>query len=442
MHYRFCTSHALSLSGKPGVPVSDDTCRVSEPLKVDAQSSGRLARYRRSMHLHLLVSVFVTDDGLLRLDTGKLDRGPGSRLDLLLTSLHSLRALPWSSAVIRIQLDTTYRHFSQDLEKMMLSWFPMAKYHHERLDTFRAWATEVNSSVPPESVTLLMANDDHALLPGAAADFLRIAQALDSSTDPRCMGLMTHHPEVWGQVCSPWTLSVDLAEGMVWTQSDEPIGTVLLRQELLQEWFREDFTGGERLVRPDNPFGPSVSFEPARCAVPLREVMRHLDGYSHVGIRKPAAPLRATVLVPASGQLDSAIERPWKVANWPSRLHSWNMKSDVDLHRQSESQSSPHLDWRGDVAALQAAGSHRYSLRTVALQVPDRGRHPQAYRTLVWVIAVLTWPLLRRAPRSALDMTFASMVRAPEHQTMVKRYGWRHLIRHRLRAVAIRAQSL
>ena len=41
---------------------------------------------------------------------------------------------------------------------------------------------------------------------------------------------------------------------------------------------------GHKIVRPDNPFGPSVPLKNILELTPSTELFRHLDGYGHVGI--------------------------------------------------------------------------------------------------------------------------------------------------------------
>jgi hypothetical protein len=77
---------------------------------------------------------------------------------------------------------------------------------------------------------------------------------------------------------------------------------------LFKEWWQSDFTNGKKFVRPDNPFGPSVSFISAPVYIPNREFFRHLDGYGHVGIKSKSASSLAPCCVMKGSEI---IHKTW-----------------------------------------------------------------------------------------------------------------------------------
>lgn len=380
------------------------------------------------MYLHLLVSVIITDSGLMRVNTGHLSRPHGGRLALFLTSLASLKQLPWTSGRIHVAFDSAYKEDSARTLAVIQEWFPRAEVLSGRLSTYQEWSDEVVHHTPTGSVVLLAANDDHALMPGASDEFMRVARALSESSSLECMGLVTHFPEVWAMTATPWGPSSRIEDDILWSCTSDPIGTCLVRSEFLLSWFESDFTGGAIFVRPDNPFGPSVSLQGASCVIPRREVMRHLDGYSHVGIRRPCSPLRPTVTL-ASVQQTSDVESTWISGDWPRSLRAWRASSKIDLIRTSTSCPSASRDFAGDVASLQAAFAHRWNFRHLSLLLPDRGRRPSLYRFSVTSATLLTPTCLKRAPRFLLDHTVGRLLHGDETVAIVARNGWRPALR-------------
>jgi hypothetical protein len=134
---------------------------------------------------------------------------------------------------------------------------------------------------------LLITYDDHAFIDDNTDEFLQVAErVLELNNDGKQVyGLLTHFPEIIG--------SLPLYSGTRFLQTHrdycliparKPLGAVLLTYSTLQDWFKSNIWGKGRIVAPENYFGPSIITPYATGVVPKKEILRHLDGYSHVGI--------------------------------------------------------------------------------------------------------------------------------------------------------------
>jgi hypothetical protein len=385
--------------------------------------------------MHLLVSVFVTDNGLRRYETGFARTDTDSRLDVFLTAMNSARALPWSSVRIFFELDGAYARYTHQVRDTLSVWFPGSTITSRRLEYFSDW-NRVSRDYELSSCILLNTNDDHAFVPGSQGPLLTLADEVCGVSDGRAVGQVTHFSEAWSDAASPWSRGAMTPRGNLRVPVRWTVGTCLVTTDFFRSWWGTDFTNGSRIVRPDNPFGPSVEFRPAPSFVPTREIMRHMDGYSHVGLKRPLAPLRSTVKLRAPAQVGSLTHRAWQVGDWPKRLYAWSGSQYPDIRRTSNLSATTSLDFRGDVAALQAAWAHRISSRHVDRLIPNRGRFPRVYRGGVCIVTACTPTVLTRWPRFTMDQTLGRLLglaakRLPAANAALVRsgmFGWRAVI--------------
>ena len=382
--------------------------------------------------MHLLVSVFVTDHGLRRYKTGIARSATDSRLDVFLTAMKSARAIPWSSVCIFFELDGVYARYTDRVREVLATWFPGSMVAARRLEFFGDW-NRVSHDYENGGCILLNTNDDHAFVPGGHDPLLALADEVCGVSDRRALGNVTHFSEAWGNATTPWSHGAMTPRGHLMIPVSWTVGTCLVTTEFFRSWWGADFTNGSRIVRPDNPFGPSVEFEPAPSFVPMREVMRHMDGYSHVGLKRPLAPLRSTVKLNESAGVTSLDDQAWQVGDWPKRLYAWSGRPHPDIRRTSTLSPTSSRDFRGDVAALQSAWAHRIGSRHIARVVPNRGRFPRVYRGGVVLVTACTPTVLTRWPRFAMDQTLGRLLgvaakRLPAANAALVRtgmFGWR-----------------
>lgn len=238
------------------------------------------------MKIHLLMTCFLTESAI------QADGYYGSeplqdKLLQLLSTLHTLRKIPFDSLDFRISLDSRYQPHAGDLKDAIHRWFPNAKEIEGRLEDYSGWKSAVASIPHDIDWVLLMANHDHVFLGERHEEFFSYLEGL-SAIGGYEIAHISHWTEALGWQATKAS-KANLPGFQLEFFSGETIGTVAVRRATLEGWFREDFTEGKKFVRPDNPFGPSVRFAPQRQSLPMKEFFRHLDGYGHVGLSAPFA---------------------------------------------------------------------------------------------------------------------------------------------------------
>lgn len=259
--------------------------------------------------VHLLMSCFITDVPIQGpAYYGAADSQP-DKLAQLLTTVHSLRELRFESSSIYLELDEGFEARATLVGQAVSRWMPdKAYYSKKRLSQFSQWQSALGR-IEDSGWILLMNNHDHPFVSQYVAEWEAFLEELDNSDAN--FAYVSHWPEAMGWrrlKVSKWATS-GLALGFF---DSETIGTVLVRTAYLKSLFERDFTEGKPFVRPDNPFGPNLTFERQFIPVPKVEFFRHLDGYGHVGLNlRMASTLRNQVVL--SG-MKWAID-PWRYAS-------------------------------------------------------------------------------------------------------------------------------
>ena len=357
---------------------------------------------------NMLCSVFVTDNGLNKHDTGCLRRDFPSRVELFLTSMLSLSNLNWGNVSLYVELDDNYLEFEDLVSRKLLEWFPRALLHHYRLETFAQWKEAVQSveadSDDHDAPVLLTTNDDHALVPGAEGEFLRLCERVYQSSYDLAVGQVSHFPEVWGRLGRPGARFESPPEENLSSWMTYVSGTVILKQSQLSGWFESDFTNGNRFVRPDNPFGPWAPVKRIPILVPRREVMRHMDGYTHVGIRHPCSPLRPTVSLTKSAAGLRIEINPWKTGLAPQNVAAWTSSERPDLLVPEAIGSL--ASFRSHATNIQAALSFRIGFRNLGQLRSAVNDSKRSDFIVGFVLAFFSITVLRLIPRYIADRSF------------------------------------
>ena len=246
-----------------------------------------------SPKLHLLFSVILTNKSLPGgLSYGKNLNQIQNKVDQFLCVIHSISKIDFYSIDFYLQFDSEYINVKHAVYSRIYKLFPTAVIHNNRLETFQTWKDAFSRISNKVDFILLKTNHDHAFVHESYEDFAYFLEDLQS-LGPRSLGAISHWPEMIGQhglrpVPSNRPNLVNFLQVTNWT-----IGTCLVSRELFKEWWQHDFTDGDRVTRPDNPFGASVNFDSTPMLIPPREFFRHLDGYGHVNVKsRLAAPVR------------------------------------------------------------------------------------------------------------------------------------------------------
>jgi hypothetical protein len=258
-----------------------------------------------------------------------------------------------------------WRHLRPEVTREILTIFPSAVLREGRFSQRQHWH-EASLQYNDDDIIYLHSNDDHAFVAETTEEFLGLCDRLYRDKQLK-MAALTHFPEMVGLLARErYGKNRRAAAKQRVVEVDYAIGTVLCRGDFFKSWWLEGAVNDEdRIVRPDNPFGQSVSFAAAKMLIPRREVFRHLDGYSHIGLHRPLLPLRNTrVLARSQNQTFFKAENtPWIRGLWPGRFVTSSGRG-VDFHSTISARSDPLFSrLRSSIAHLQACWALRISFR-------------------------------------------------------------------------------
>jgi len=184
------------------------------------------------------------------------------------------------------------------------------------------------------------------------------------------------------------------------------LGTTLVRGDFFKSWWTsEKFERHELVVRPDNPLGKSVRFTPTQMLIPPTEQMRHMDGYSHIGLFLPLAPLRNYVAYKGAGSQLEETDNGWKFGYWPAKIVAVH-GTGVDVHRVHMRPGDSLLRHiQIGIARVRATCALRISI-SQTIKVLRNGNNPIARKAVLpaMLIALLSPSVLRNACNYFLDL--------------------------------------
>jgi hypothetical protein len=362
---------------------------------------------------HLLASVFVTPLGLgaQKYKLGHFEKPTEFfRIERYLSSLHSLKDIEWGSVHIYLGLARQWEKLFEEVRTATLEIFPSAIVESGNLRNRLDWWTAAKN-FDDESLVYLHSNDDHFLMPGADKEFNRIVDVMSKSGAK--LAHLTHFPEFRAQLA---TSSVSLPSGVRGISITMPIGTMLIRADFFKSWWTHggQFDDDHLIVRPDNPFGESVKFDPEVALVGSAEVLRHMDGYAHVFLSRPLTPLPNTVEFQPNSSPNCQVSE-LKLGLWPAPLGAFSKKANaVAAHLTSGDDfmsASRYGQFRLAVARYQAAWGLKIDLssfREIHLAQKPLYFFPSLFGALV---ALTTWPVARNIPDLILTPLLMRLLR-------------------------------
>lgn len=326
--------------------------------------------------VHLLFSVYLTSEPLTPKGYYR-NSVEQDKMNQLLTTLSSIRDLSFASGELRIELGDEYATRQLAVESFVDQRFNQLRYVNKRLENFGDWARALSEIPKTTDWVLLLNNHDHAFI---GRDKNQWNEFLSVITPLRTFDLIqiSHWTETLG-----WSkLRVgSLTEGrkFLYFRDTTCIGAVLIRPELLQSCFDRDFTKGARFVRPDNPFGPKMTFSERPVLVPDTEFFRHLDGYGHVGLTdKFASSLRSNATMSVDGEL---VQQDWQYAQHPFESDSKDLlllPSMYPAPQRIEQDLLPNL--------LYLATRYRFRTRIVAYFVSKFGFSTKLFFRCIYIL--------------------------------------------------------
>jgi hypothetical protein len=353
---------------------------------------------------HLLVSVYLTSVGLAnhkyRLHHAADLTDPYFRVGRFLTGLASLRNIPWSSVSIHFDTQPSWQSLKPKISQSIQQIFPNCAPIESRLSNAAEWLT-VASQFRDDDVVYLHTNDDHAFVAESHHEFLYLSAQLARHPELK-LGAVTHFPEMigmlarqsWGKWKSPRHRTIEV---------EYAIGTTLVRADFFREWWHpEKWTDNDVVVRPDNPLGKSVKFSRVRMIVSQREIFRHLDGYSHVGIDYPVPALRN--IRRFDEELRSVVvQENWTTGYWPAPLLTFD-RTGVDCYRTSSDEFSPRAEqFASAVAWVQSMWALRIFFCEGYAILRCNTRLSIWSRICVILVALMDWRIGRNLIDKVLD---------------------------------------
>ena len=240
----------------------------------------------------LFLNVFITNKFLTYYYRGLLPSF--NRLDVFKYSLASLSVIKWSRVIIYYELDTIYENRRSELDEYIQDLFDQPVVFNYRNTQQSHWqkAMEELFSLEDDLVWFLC-NDDHIFIDYETSLLYRIEAKLKkmSAKYPYVSCNFSHWPEYLYMGSKYYS-----SEGTIECSEDYCVRIlstnnsiqIVNKNWLRYVWFEHDY-GDAFLPRTDWRKYP-VKFPPAACIIPYREMVRHFDGYSHVGLDINACP--------------------------------------------------------------------------------------------------------------------------------------------------------
>jgi len=356
----------------------------------------------------MLVSVYLSPNGLghqcYDLGVVATQAGPFFRLGRFLTGLYTLSTVPWESIKVFVEVDEVWIEQQDQIHRAVRVLLPNADVHGWRLRKRAEWSRVAND-YSDSDVVYLHANDDHALVHRSPEEFMKVCEQMQVNKDI-ALGAVTHFPEMVGllQRARQRPATKTLAKQRL-VNVEGVWGTTLVRGEHFKTWWKPDtFDDDEIVVRPDNPLGKSVSFLPATMLVPRTELVRHLDGYSHVDVRYPYGALRN--LIDFQQDHDYPLRHNlewWNDELWPKAIFA-DSPQGADLLTTlppSERRKSLTESLRLGVARIQHACALRIAVRELGSCIDYPTQLPKSIRVPALLLSILSSPQMLR---NALDL--------------------------------------
>lgn len=318
------------------------------------------------MKTHLLFTSLITENRRrVHIGTEKFENR--NRVNIFLTVIESLNALPIDSADFFIEFDETTNWAQEFVSSQILKLPFKVNIHSHRLSTFEQWKRiALSEDLQSSEQLVLFANDDHVFVPSNLGEYLRCSQIQRQASreypNSTIMVLLTHFPEVHAAIPIAQATKTLVKHGQDYmVPVITPIGAVLITPLDFLRWFESDFTRGQTFVNPENPFGPSLQLKEGLYIVPRIELFRHLDAYSHVGLLGwPYQVMNITSSVDKESDVFELTKHPWILSQ--------------ELAEPSENQEQIYLvdskiegDVYGFAASITKASAIRPSIQSIRL---------------------------------------------------------------------------
>ena len=232
----------------------------------------------------LFINVFITNK--------RARVTPDDRFEVFKYMLHRLSLVDrWSKAVIYCKLDSEYEHKEEELCQYVHELFNDFSFYPDRVMYQKDWQVAVQGVLDhPDNLVWFLSNDDHIYIP-QDAEIVDEAIELLNREEGMASFYFSHWPEAMRWYAgNPATERV--SPNFVVAQRSVTDGIQLINKKLLKSWWFDMDYGDAEMRRSDDimlltPGSECTSPFTARVYAPLKEIVRHFDGYGHVKINVP-----------------------------------------------------------------------------------------------------------------------------------------------------------
>ncbi len=338
----------------------------------------------------MLMSGYLTNSTLTSPQFYNIQNFSHSKLDQLLSTLCSLKRLNLDHADFYLDYDSQNIKYKNLIEEFIAFNFKATKIRifPFRLEYFKQWQIAAQSIPNDVKIILLMNNLDHVFVPNEEKNFIKFMNFLEGREDNAIGGIM-HWQEFVTSIGTRKVKGSNVLSPIFYNETYFTHGTTLIKTKFFKSWWEQDFTFGQRIVRPDNPFGPYVNFNWSKRYIPPQEFFRHLDGYGHVGISAP----HANILRPCCQFINGEIlHNDWAVGFKGSQFAElpYGKPISINLSKKSGISYFQTKDY------LINSNSYHFSfLRT--FQLIESKKLKDHFRIILMLISFLRYKYMREA---------------------------------------------
>ena len=246
----------------------------------------------------LFINVFITDKRFYQPRLIPNDpRYTPNRGDVFKFMLSSLSVIDWEHVVIYYELEDEYAHQYNDIDAHINDLFSCDKqiYHYRNYNQ-SMWQESVLrlDQFSDNQLIWFTCNDDHIFIDSSVSylEYIMQKQREMLEFSPYVTSHISHWPEMMALRVNSGEFTREIVDDnkkyfvMQWKNAD---GVSIINKGLLKYWWFENDYGDDIYRRTDEPLYSVVSPE-MKTIVPYREIVRHFDGYGHVGIDPNECP--------------------------------------------------------------------------------------------------------------------------------------------------------
>ncbi len=248
----------------------------------------------------LFINVFLTDKRFSKSKIAEPNdvRYSPRRSDVFKFMLASLSVINWEFGVIYYELDDEYADQYADIDEYIHSLFNCTiKIYHYRNKNQAMWQESVLrlDHYSDNQLIWFTCNDDHVFIDSDLnyIEFLKKKLHEMLKNTPYVTCFFSHWPEMMALRVNAGKFEREIIEDnekyyvMQW-KDETSIG--IINKGLLKYWWFENDYGDRVFRRTDDPENSVISPN-MKTIVPYKELVRHFDGYGHVGINTNECPL-------------------------------------------------------------------------------------------------------------------------------------------------------